>query len=209
MALNVPVRAADGQPGTIQLDANGRVPVTTGAAGGSAVEIEQALPNACHVSAHLHVEDADVEADNPVPVQEQGRWTVSSQADESADDSDKTFVVPATAEWQVLWVWVEYTASGDAGDRQLVVQIQDAAADVIGEIRAGATQAASEARNYLFAPGMADLTAMRDTDYLMTPIPPTLILGPGQIVRVYDNNAVAAAADDMVVQMQVAARTTI
>ena len=52
---------------------------------------------------------------------------------------------------------------------------------------------------------LADLTAFRDTDYLMTPLPPTLILRAGDQLRVYDNNNVAGT-DDMVVQTQFAER---
>ena len=105
-----------------------------------------------------------------------------------------------------MWIWVELTTTATAGDRQIVVQLQDAANDVIGEWRAGAVQAASLTRNYIFAPANADLTAFRDTDWIMTPFPPTIILPAGFQVRVYDNNAVDAAADDMVVQLMVARR---
>jgi hypothetical protein len=50
------------------------------------------------------------------------------------------------------------------------------------------------------------LTAFRDTTFLMTPIPPTILLPAAYIIRVYDSAAVAAAADDMVVQLMVARR---
>lgn len=128
-------------------------------------------------------------------------WTPALAADETADDSDKSFTVTANQVWQILWIWVELTTTATVGDRQLVVQLQDNAADVIGEVRVGSVQAASLTRNYMFAPALADLTSFRDTDYLMTPFPPTIILPESYIIRVYDNNAVDAAADDMVVQM--------
>lgn len=131
-------------------------------------------------------------------------WVPTLVSDEAANDSDKSLTVPAGYWDQVLWIWVELTTTADAGTRQLVVEIQDAATDVIAQWRAGVTQAASLTYYYCFAPSNADLTAMRDTDYMMTPIPPTLILLPGYIVRVYDNNAIQAAADDMVIQMMVA-----
>lgn len=135
-------------------------------------------------------------------------WEIVLVSDETANDSDKTLTVPASTYQQVLWIWVELTTTATAGARQLVIQIQDAATDVIAEWRPGATQAESLTRYYIFAPANADLTGFRDTDWLMTPIPPTLILTAGQIIRVYDNNAVDAAADDMVIQMQVARKTT-
>lgn len=134
-------------------------------------------------------------------------WHPVLRADETADDSDKTFTVGADTEEQVLWVWVELTTTATVGDRQIVVELQDDGADVIAQWRAGEVQAASLTRYYCFAPSNADLTDFRDTDYLMTPIPPTVILPASYVVRVYDNNAVAAAADDMVLQMMVARRS--
>jgi len=134
-------------------------------------------------------------------------WRVSLESDEALNDSDKiVYTCPANTEAQVLWTWIEFTSTADQGDRQIVVQVQDSANDVIGEWRAGAVQAASLTRYYMFAASMADLTGFRDTDYLMTPLPPGLILQAGDQVRVYDNNAVAAAADDLVAQMQIATR---
>jgi hypothetical protein len=131
-------------------------------------------------------------------------WTLSLQSDETDNDSDKNFTVGAGLEWQILWIWVEYTSDANAGNRQLEIQFRDAADDVIGSVRAGTTQAASLTRYYMFGPALADLAAFRDTDYLMTPMPPTVFLSAGYDVRIFDNNAVAAATDDMVVQMMVA-----
>lgn len=142
---------------------------------------------------------------DPLPTIDE--WRIALQSDETADDSDKTFTVPASTEWQVLWIWVEFTSTATVGDRQLVVQIQDSAADVIGEIRVGTVQAASLTRNYMLGATLADLQAFRDTDWLCTPLQPGLMLQAGDILRVHDNNAVDAAADDMIVQMQIAART--
>lgn len=133
-------------------------------------------------------------------------WEIELLAQEGLNDSDKHITVPAATLYQILWVWVELTSSAVAGNRQMAVQWQDSSADVIGEVRAGAVQAASLTRYYLFAPAMADLTTFRDTDFLMTPLPPTLILSAGQVLRVFDQNIIAVNADDMVVQIQVAKR---
>ena len=92
------------------------------------------------------------------------------------------------------------------GDRQIVIEIQDSGTDVIGQVRANVVQAASLTRYYMFAASLANLDDFYDTDWLMTPLPPGLILQGGDILRVYDNNAVDAAADDMVVQAQYASR---
>ena len=134
-------------------------------------------------------------------------WIPALQADEAANDSDKSLTVPASTEWIVKWIWIELTTSADVGDRQIEIQIQDAAADVVAQFRASVVQAASVTRYYLFAPQMPDLAAFRDTDYLCSPIP-ELILPTGYVIRVWDNKARAAGADDLVVQAMIAARAT-
>ncbi len=133
-------------------------------------------------------------------------YTSGLHPDEASDDSDKTFIVPASKVWQVLWIWIELITTATVGNRQMMIEILDSADDVILQVRAGAVQAASLTRYYLFAPGMMDLAVFRDTDYLATPLPPTLILPAGFKIRVADKAAVAAAADDMVIQMQIAER---
>lgn len=134
-------------------------------------------------------------------------WTVATISSTAINDSDKTFAVPANFTRHILGIWVEFTSTAAVGDRQLVIEVQIAGPDVTAQwARAGAVQAASLTRYYEFAPGLADLTAFRDTDYLTTPIPVTSILKAGDVLRVYDNNAVAAAADDMIVHIQYADR---
>jgi len=137
-------------------------------------------------------------------------WRVALTQDEAADDSDKIFTVPASQEWQILWVWAEFASfTGTAANpaRQLEIQLQDSAGDVIGQFQPGKTQTNGESYNYMFAPGFPDLTSFRDTSYLMTPLPPTIFLSAGQKLRIWDNNAVDAANDDLNVQMQYAWRT--
>jgi len=155
-----------------------------------------------------NVQQAGVEIDNsvgdPIPVID--TWTITLISDEATNDNDKTITVPAGTEYQILWIWVEYASDGNAGDRQLQIDFRDDADDVIGQIRPGAIQAASLTRYYMFASSLADLSAFRDTDYLMTPLPPTLFLSAGQDIRIRDNNGVSAG-DDMVIQMQVASRS--
>jgi len=130
-------------------------------------------------------------------------WDLQLQAEETADDSDKLFTVPAGRIWQVMWIWIELTSTATVGDRQIEVLIRDSADDTVMQLQAGVTQAASLTYNYLFAPGMPDLGALRDSTYLTTPLPPTLILPAAYDIRIYDNNAVAAAADDMIIQMMI------
>lgn len=133
-------------------------------------------------------------------------WEASLQTDETVDDSDKTFTVPVSTTWRLQSIWIELTTTATAGNRQLCIEIQDDSSDVIAQIRVGAVQAASLTRYYLLAPNVTELTSFRDTDYLSTLLPP-LVLPAGYKIRVYDKAAVAAAADDMVVQMMIEERT--
>ncbi len=142
--------------------------------------------------------------DDPLPVT--GDWRVSLINDETANDSDKTFTVPADTEYQILWIWVEFT-TGAGADRQLEVEIQDTGTDVIATWAIpSVVQGAAITRNYLFAPGVVDLAGFRDTDFISTPIPVAAFLQEGDILRIFDNNVVDVAADDMIVQIQIASR---
>ena len=141
---------------------------------------------------------------DPVPIRD--TWRIDLLSDETLNDSDKSFTTTADTERQYLWIWVEFTSTATAGDRQLVVEIQDSASDVIGQVRANVVQAASLTRYYMFGASLANLDDFYDTDWLMTPLMPGLILQGSDILRIYDNNAVDAAADDMVVQAQYASR---
>ena len=133
-------------------------------------------------------------------------WTLQVVSDEADKDSDKNLNVPANRDWQILWVWVEYLSGATVGNRNLCLTLYDDNNDIIGEYRAGAVQTASTQRYYMFAPAVADLTAFRDTNYLMSCIAPTTFLKANYHIRVWDCNAVSVAMDDMYVQMMVAWR---
>jgi len=136
------------------------------------------------------------------------QWTVSVVAEETANDSDKTLTVPASTEYQVLWIYLEFTTTATVGDRQIQINLLDGAADVIGQIRPNVTQAASLTYYYMIAPSLANGVAVYDTDHIQTPLPPSVFLPATYAVRIYDNNAVDAAADDLIIQMAVGSRAT-
>ena len=134
-------------------------------------------------------------------------WRIAIWTGEDLNDSDKKYTIPADQEWHILWAWVEFTTTATVGDRQLVAEIQDEWNDVIFQQRLGIVQAASLTRYYLMAPAVGDMDGFRDTDFLTTPIPPTTFLKGGDQIRMYDNNVVDPAADDMICQIQYAYRT--
>ena len=145
----------------------------------------------------------EVTYSDPLPVGE--GWEIVTAEDLANNDPDKSFEVDLGYIWHVLSIRVFYTADANAGDRQVAVQLTDNGGGILDEVRAGVTQAATEARYYEFAPSLADLTDFRDTDWLMTPIPPTWILEPLHHVRVLDQNVVSGT-DDMHVWVRYARR---
>lgn len=199
----------DGDVGGIAVDVGGRLKAVGAAFENTTVVGSPVLVAGRYDAAARTLDNLDV---GGLAVDVTGRalvnlgWSPSLQADEALNDSDKSFTVPANTEWRVKWIWVEYTSDANAGNRQLEIQIQDGAADVIGQVRAGLVQAATNTYYYLFAPHVTELAAVRDGNYLST-IMPEWILSAGYIVRVWDNKAIAAATDDVVIQMMVEART--
>ena len=123
-------------------------------------------------------------------------------SDATATDSDKTLTTPDGYQDHVLSVFVTLTTDATVGDRQMVVEVRNLANVIIGQARAGIVQAASLTRYYQFSPTVQDMLAFRDTDYLTVPMP-MWVLPPGFQLRVWDNNAIAAAGDTMVVQVLV------
>ena len=142
-------------------------------------------------------------------VETQESWTTSIQSDVTANDSNKSFTVPAGEEWQILWVYVSLATTATVGNRQLVLRIMAVdTTTVIGAVRAGLVQTASTTRKYMFAPGLTQDIAFRDTDYASVSLMP-IVATAGQQILIYDNAAVAAAADDMEVHMQIASRSVV
>lgn len=150
------------------------------------------------------------ETSTPVPVTGNlsESWRVTPLNDRRVDLSDKTFVVPAGEEWEILWIWVKLSTQVNAGNRQLAIQILDASGNVLATLaRAGVTQPISTVRYYLFAPGAPDQLAFRDTDHITVTLPVTSFLSAGQRLRIYDNKAIAPVNDDMTIELQIAKRT--
>lgn len=116
--------------------------------------------------------------------------------------NDLEYEVPAGKEVEIMSVYVVVVASGSAGTRNYVFEIKDESDNVILKIVAPATQAASETRQYLFAPGVAYITSFIDTTFLSVPIP-SLRLPAGYIIRVRDIKSVSATdALNVYIQMK-------
>lgn len=114
--------------------------------------------------------------------------------DAALNDSDKTMLtVPAGKQVEIIAVQATFITTATVGNRALVLSITDGTNEVwLSYIN---IQAANLTYVYQWAPLLPnDVTAT----YLSNPIP-ALVLRAGYVVRVYDSNAVDAAADDLTV----------
>ena len=121
---------------------------------------------------------------------------VVRQLEVTANDSDKTIAVPANTEWEMLGIEVKLATTGTSGNRQLEVRFRDAADATIFSLFVGAVQAASATVFYSFAPGFPRETTVVATS-LLHPLPQGLTLGSAWDIRILDNAAVDAAADEL------------
>lgn len=142
-----------------------------------------------------------------LPVIMSESWRVMITSSVTADNSNKTFTVPANREWQILRVFVKYVSTATVGNRQIGYRIETSGGATIARYLASVVQTASLTRYYQFAPGCADLLGFRDTDMLNINIGVGELMVATQILRVWDNKAIAAAADDMDVHLVYAERT--
>ena len=127
---------------------------------------------------------------------------VNDTFDSTANDSDKSWVVPNNEQWKLNSVFVTLATTATAGNRVLTIEVQDELSNVIFALAAGAVQAASGTVKYSFAIGAPrETTAVNG--YLLVNCPRDLWLSAGYTLRVYDSAAVDAAADDMTVSFQV------
>lgn len=92
---------------------------------------------------------------------------------------------------------VQYTSNATAGNRQVVVQILDAQANVWFQMSAGAVQAASLVRRYNFLSGAARETAAVNGE-LNVPVPENWFVPAGGSIKVFDSAGIAAG-DSMIV----------
>ena len=125
--------------------------------------------------------------------------------DEALNDSDKTIIVPAGEIWQLLSVYAELIATGDAGNRQVELHVRDDSQDVIGIFPAAAVQIASATEYYNW--GVAGDLLETVATYHYLPLAPT-VLPPSYEMRIFDSAAIQAAADDLTIQILVLAYET-
>jgi len=130
-----------------------------------------------------------------------GKGTPTWTRDATLNDSDKSFTVPAGKLWHMKLVHAGLTATATVGTRLLQMRI---AADgtnslgIFGQVSVTASQ--SGAVNYGFNSVFDDAVVAQVGYNNMQNIGCSeVILTAGAVIRVYDQAAIDAAADDMTV----------
>lgn len=131
--------------------------------------------------------------------------------DNELNDSDKPYVVPDNKMWELRFVVAQLTATAVVGNRVLEISISDGtnvfflgftsgniAASQVGIAYwfVGCPAYGTGAHRNLTAPGTGTNIAIQG------PLP-NIILPAGSIIRVWDVTAVDAAADDLIVDLEI------
>ena len=127
---------------------------------------------------------------------------IVQQADAALNDSDKTLTVPAGKQWGLRSVYAKLISTATVGNRQMDVLVTDGSDNIVAKFVAGAVQAASLTREYVFAPAQPQETGFT-TGVMLRALAGDLVLPAGYKVRVYDSAAIDAAADDLTVRLLV------
>lgn len=125
------------------------------------------------------------------------KWT----RDATANDSDKSFAVPAGKVWDMKGYDVTLVTTAKAGNRVLYTNVLDASANILTRVQTSLNIAASTTyRVWGSFTGITDdlaLTGPASTNIGQGAMP--MILTAGMALRVWDGAVIDAAADDLTV----------
>jgi len=134
------------------------------------------------------------------------KWTL----DATANDSDKTFTVPAGKVWSVHSIEVGIVATATVGNRLLGWSISNATPAVVS-VGINSAAIVASARGGMFITNgnnvaatpvrrsLQDAGASNNSVFVNDQLPMPCLLPAGYSIRVWDLGAVDAAADDMTV----------
>lgn len=133
-----------------------------------------------------------------------GAGTQTWVNDQTLNDSDKTFTVPANKQWKIRSIDSMLTATATVGNRLLGAYITTSADVIISAARCASCAATQTARTRI-VPGqtfsttaLQQLGAVGGTNVSCTDgMANSVVLVAGMKIRVYDTAAIDAAADDL------------
>jgi hypothetical protein len=121
--------------------------------------------------------------------------------DATANDSDKSWTVPGNEQWKLNFAHATLTTTATVGNRLLALRVNDANGNLVFDVTSGALQTASLTRHHQFMQGIFHETAFANGE-IQVPIPADFYLLPGYTLRIFDESAIDAAADDMIISVQ-------
>ena len=135
-------------------------------------------------------------------------------SDHTANDSDKTLDltpytnggVRSSGEIELKYGIVSLSTTATIGNRLFTIQIQDEAGNEVFHLHAGSYQAASLVYHYYLMPGVyrETVSAVAEAGVdgtIQVPFPDDFEWPTNWSIRIYDKNAIDAAADDMLVDV--------
>lgn len=121
---------------------------------------------------------------------------VSRTSDQAANDSDKSFPVPAGKQWLVMGIYADFRPTGTAGNRRLQVQIDDGS-DVIWRTYPDNLIPATNRFDMAWGPGFPLATATQTGVRAQYAPLPEFWLDAGWNLQILDAASVDGAADDL------------
>jgi hypothetical protein len=126
--------------------------------------------------------------------------------DAAANNSDKTFTVPAGKIWDIQAILTQLNTTATVGNRYLVVTISNGTALVWTALPTAAIAASKVAVTEVSCGSIGTLTTARPSlitgtaaDISVSEGGPRMILPAGFVIRAYDPSAIDPAADDLIV----------
>lgn len=132
-------------------------------------------------------------------------------SDTALNDSDKTLDFSASVgsasashKYELLYALVRFTTTATVGNRLLTIAVLDETGTELFHTHPGSYQAASLTYHYYLMPGIfrETVSAVTETGVdgtMQMPFPEEMKWNPNWTLRIYDKNAVDAAADDMLI----------
>lgn len=118
----------------------------------------------------------------------------------TVDGNAVVLTCPTGSLIEVLQIHVVYTSSATAGNRRLLVKVQDSSDTLVASYHAGSQQNASLSKNYTYARGITREANFVD-DSLHVAIPFGTVLLPGWDLTLSDTNDVDESGDSAVVNV--------
>jgi len=115
-------------------------------------------------------------------------------------ESDNSWSLINREDRQLIFFHVAYTSDATVGNRQISIEIDNAAGDEVVDIHSGAVQAASLVRDYLFNPGVFRETSFVD-NAIHCPFPAGLVIPGNHTITILDKTAVSTG-DSMIIGYQ-------